>query len=76
MPTKGNPTLQIRMDEASLTRFEAAAHNAGTDRADLARRILAWWTGEDGVELPKRPPRTERGYKTVSDASGAAGRTP
>lgn len=55
MTSRGNPTIPIRMPEEDKARFKAAAHNLGTDASDLARRILAWWMGEEGAELPPRP---------------------
>lgn len=55
MTTKGNYKLQVRMEDEPKARFVAAAYNEGTTAAELVRRMIAWWMGEPGAELPERP---------------------
>lgn len=42
----------FRGPAALMARFRAIA---GRDRGRVLLKLLAWWLGEDGAELPERP---------------------
>lgn len=39
-------------------RFGEAAALLGTDRSKLLDRVMAWYGHEEGVTLPRRPPKS------------------
>lgn len=52
MPTKGNPSLEVRMTPERKARLQAAAHNAGTNASTVVNQLIDWWMGT--AELPER----------------------
>lgn len=50
MPTAGRPKLTIRLDEAELRQFQAAAHNQGLTGAELARQLVLDYIAEKTVQ--------------------------
>jgi len=60
MPGRGRPNVSVRLSPAEVVKLTAAARAAGLDRAVLLRQLIRWYLGEPGVELPVRPPLSEK----------------
>jgi len=56
-PPAGDCKFTVRLDPVERARFVAAAHDSGSNAAELLRTFIAWFLREPGVELPDRPPR-------------------
>lgn len=53
--TGKTPQRTVRMSDERWNAFGEAAGKAGTDRTEATNRFAAWYTREDGAELPERP---------------------
>jgi hypothetical protein len=45
--------------------FDAAARQAGGDRSSVTRQLWAWYSGQPGSQLPKRPVDPEDGGESA-----------
>jgi hypothetical protein len=59
--SKGTPTRPIRVALGLWDRFGEATERVGTDRSTALRAFMAWYIGEEGAKLPKRPGPIIRG---------------
>jgi hypothetical protein len=53
--TGQTPGHNVRMSKDRWNRLGDATEKAGTDRSGAINDFAAWYTNEDGAELPERP---------------------
>jgi hypothetical protein len=53
--TGRDPVRSVRMPDERWDALDSAAKKTGSDRAKVVNDLAAWFTAEDGAELPKRP---------------------
>jgi hypothetical protein len=57
---KGTARQTIRAEEPLWVRFDEAATAADSDRSEVLREFMRWYSGEPGAKLPQRPPNAVR----------------
>lgn len=53
--TGQTPARDVRMPEERWNALGDKAKAAGSDRSKVINELTAWYTREDGAELPDRP---------------------
>ncbi|WP_328449121.1 hypothetical protein [Amycolatopsis sp. NBC_00438] len=54
-PTGETPVRSVKMPDERWNSLGDKAKDVGSDRSKVINELAAWWTREDGAELPERP---------------------
>jgi len=53
--TGRTPSKTVRMSDERWDALGEKAKDAGSNRSEVVNKLAAWYTREDGAELPDRP---------------------